>query len=87
MSSTNTTDPAGFDAMGRRVPEYRKAAALNHLRDMNPNLDTEAEMTLVGKVATAIENDDPFSALDTAQDHLDLTGAYRLLATLCTAER
>jgi hypothetical protein len=52
---------------------------------MHPHLSTEEEMTMVGGVAAAIERDEPFDAIAAAREHLDLTGAYRLLAVLCCA--
>lgn len=85
MGTHQTTPdaPDGFDAMGHPVPDRRKATALRHLREMAPDLSTEREMELVGSVAAAIERDEPYDAIQNAREVLDLTGAYRLLATLC----
>lgn len=81
MASDQT--PNGFDALGERVPDRRRAAAMRHLREMAPSLDTETEFEVVGKTAAAIERDEPYNALRAARDALDLTGAYRLIAVLC----
>lgn len=77
---------AGFDAFGNPVPDRRKTTALKHLRAMHPDLSTEEEMEIVGKVASSVEADQPFEAMRKARDVLDLTGAYRLLAALCVGE-
>lgn len=75
--------PEQFDAFGKPVPDKRKAQALSELRKMNPNLSTGKEMKVVGSVAEGIEHDRPYDAIQRAQEVLDLTGAYRLLAALC----
>ena len=83
---TDNAIPSGFEAMGEPVCDRRKSKALAHLRDMSPDLSTEREMEIVGSVSAAIERDEPYDAVAEAQDALDLTGAYRLLAVICAAD-
>lgn len=83
--------PSGYDAMGHPVPAERLSAGYRAVKEMMPDANTEEAMTLVGRVASQIERDDPYGALlDHSQGfktdlRLDLTGRYRLLATLCSA--
>ena len=84
MDSPNV--PSGWDAMGNPVPDRRKSVALSHLREMNPHLSTEEEMGVVGRVSAAIERNEPFDAMEQAREVVDTTGAYRLLAVICTAK-
>lgn len=78
--------PTGWNAIGEPVPDRRKSIALSHLREMNSNLSTEEEMSVVGRVAAAIEQDKPFEAMKQAGEVVDTTGAYRLFAVLCTSK-
>lgn len=77
-------DPKGFAAMGEQVPLDRKIQALDHLREMNPNLDSSREVLVIDRVSNAIEKDRPYEAVTEARKELDVTGAYRLLAAICT---
>lgn len=76
----------GFDAMGHPVPSNRLSAAYTAYRDMVPNASTEEAMTAVGRFAELVERDEPFNIVGKVGDPsgLDLTGRYRILATLCT---
>ena len=77
-------EPSAFDAFGRPIPMHRRTHALDTLRQIT-NWDTEQATEVIGLVATSIERDDPYQALQTAMAKgLDLTGSYRLLAALCT---
>lgn len=65
------------------------AAAYEAAKEMG--LDTEQAMTIVGWMANALERDEPYTALmDRSAGFsnqivpLDLTGRYRLMATLLT---
>lgn len=73
----------GFEAMGHPVSDHRRETAYRHARDMG--LSSEQSMRVVGAMADAVERDDPYRALGTAGEPLDITGRYRLLAVLCTA--
>lgn len=94
----------GYEAMGHPVPAHRLSAAYRAVKDMIPDVSTEAAMALVGRVAHHLENDEPYEAMREATDapvarpvssatrahrvdpgiavRLDVTGGYRLLATL-----
>jgi hypothetical protein len=77
----------GFDAMGKPVPTFRLARGLEAVREMLPGTNTEQAMALTGRVANCLERDDPYGAMGVCQQYaLDLTGAYRLIATLLTGE-
>jgi len=75
--------PTGFDAMGHPVPTDRKEAAYSMVKEMGIT-DFDKASTLVGTVANHIERDHPYEAQDAACEHLDITGAYRLMAVLMT---
>jgi len=81
----------GYEALGKPVPDERKTAALHALREMNPKLDTEACMGIIGKMVDAIVRDEPYEAMQVAREWgyskasvLDETGVLRLFATLVT---
>lgn len=74
----------GFDAMGKPIPPERLSNALDAVRAMAPDITTEEAMLLIGSTANALEEDQPYEALKHAGAFLDLTGSYRLMATLLT---
>lgn len=76
---------SGFAAFGKPVPFYRRSAADAHMKAMGVT-DAEARFTCIGAMSDAIARDDPHRAMQEAHKHLDVTGVYRLLAVLCTAE-
>lgn len=75
----------GMDAFGKPVPYYRRKAAEDHCKDMGLT-DANKIMGMVQRACDAIERDKPYEAMEAITAYLDLTGAYRLLAVLCTAE-
>ena len=81
---------SGFDAMGKPVPENRLCNAYKAIKEMLPNEDYHTRYSIVSKCAHIIRRDEPFrivgavTALDKDLNKLDLTGRYRLLATLLT---
>jgi hypothetical protein len=75
----------GFAAFGKPVPMYRRDAALEHARSMGCD-DTSRAFAVINSMATAIQNDQPYKAMEYGMQLVDLTGTYRLLAVLCTAE-
>lgn len=76
----------GFDAMGKPVPMYRRTAALAHCRDMGLT-DAEDATACIGGVADKLERDQPYEAMAEGMKYLDLTGTYRLMAVLLTAQQ
>lgn len=85
MRAADAKTASGFDAMGKPVPYYRRQAAMEHCRDMGLK-NTGAAMATIDRMAEAISRDEPYQAMEAGMAHLDLTGTYRLLAVLCTAE-
>lgn len=75
------TTLSGFNAMGHPIPEPRKQAAYNWLRTM---FSQDEARSLVDAVANKLERDEPYEAQEVVMEHLDLTGAYRLMAVLLT---
>lgn len=73
----------GFDAMGKPIPNLRKMAADDHLKDMGVT-DAEDRFSCIASVSNRLEHDDPYAALGAAMVYLDFTGAYRLMAVLLT---
>lgn len=76
----------GFAAMGKPIPAFRKEAAYAHCKQMG--LTDFAKATgVVSRMAEALERDKPYEAMEAGMAHLDLTGTYRLMAVLLTAEQ
>lgn len=71
-------EPSGFDAMGEPVPDERVREARRHAERIGCN-----DAGFVDTMARAVANDRPAKAMNTAREHVDLTGAYRILAVLC----
>lgn len=53
----------GYDAIGHPIPATRLSAAYRAVKDMIPDISTEHAMALVGRVADALERDEPYEAL------------------------
>jgi hypothetical protein len=86
MRKSNKASASGFDAFGKPVPYYRRDAALSHCRAMGLS-DTNKAMATIDRMSEAIRRDEPYQAMEAGMVWLDLTGTYRLLAVLCTAEK
>lgn len=76
---------AAFDdpmnALGHPIPDEGRQAGYEFVREVG--LEAGEAWELVGKVARALEDDEPFRAQKVAlASRLDLTGYYRLAATL-----
>lgn len=77
---------SGFDAMGFKVPAFRKAAAEEHMKDMGFT-SAEQRFDVISTMSNCIERDNSHMALEKALSMgVDATGCYRLLAVLLTAE-
>jgi len=72
----------GFAAMGKPVPMDRRDAAFRHAKQMG--LSGADAWDVIGKVADAIERDEPYRAMQEGTRRLDLIGTYRLMAVLMT---
>ena len=73
----------GFAAFGKPVPFHRRDNGYQACKSMGMK-DPEAIWTLIGQMSDKIERDEPLAAMEIAKAKLDVTGCYRLLATLCT---
>ena len=76
---------SGFDAMGKPVPIHRRTAALHCCREIGLT-DAEDTWTCVSQMAAQLERDEPYEAMAAGMRYFDLTGTYRLMAVLLTAE-
>lgn len=76
---------SGFNAMGKPVPMFRRQAALDHCKAMGLT-DTQDAWACVGRMSEALERDEPYKAMEAGMVYLDLTGTYRLMAVLLSAE-
>ena len=72
----------GFNAMGKPIPNTRKQASYDLLKEFG--LSTDSSLECVSNVSDLLERDKPFEAMEVARKYVDLTGAYRLTATLLT---
>ena len=72
--------PSDFDAMGKPVPTHRRANAYEWLKSIG--VKSEDAWECVGGMAEQLERDKPYEAMERGRQHVDLTGAYRLMAYL-----
>jgi hypothetical protein len=75
----------GFAALGKPVPFWRQGAGYEHAKAMG--LDSGRAFEIVGIFADKIKRDEPHAALEAGLKYLDVTGIYRLLAVMLTAEK
>lgn len=83
-STAGSEQNSAFDAFGQPVPAQRKQAGYDFCKTLG--LESDQAWGVVNAVALAIEEDKPFIAQQKACERFDLTGAYRLVAILCTAK-
>lgn len=82
---------SGLDALGHKVPDHRIEAGYELVKDVF-GLDSLTAMSITKSAAMAIERDDTIqiigenSHLTEAMRKIDLTGRYRLLAVMLTAQ-
>jgi hypothetical protein len=76
----------GFNAFGKPVPQFRRQAAYDTCRQIGVE-DAEICWSLANGMAEQIERDKPHAAMELGCKHLDLTGTYRVMAVLCTAQK
>ncbi len=74
----------GFAAMGKPIPFYRRQAGYEHARQMGVNEDSA--FSVICAMCDGLERDEPYTAMGAGMKHVDLTGTYRLMAVLLTAE-
>lgn len=72
-----------FNAFGKSVPTERQVAALDTAVEVI-GVDALLADPIIREAARYVELDAPESALVVLRNITDLTGAYRLLAVLCT---
>lgn len=77
MSKTFT----GFAAIGKPIPYSRRQRAYDVAKK---EMGVKNPFTLIDAMAEKLEKDNPFEAMEAAEKYVDLTGAYRLMATLLT---
>ncbi|TES99686.1 hypothetical protein E3D46_22910 [Burkholderia cepacia] len=72
-----------FNAMGKPIPAQARQVGYEACKAMG--LESGRSWECVGAVAEQLERDKPYEAQGAAMKFLDLTGAYRLMATLLAA--
>ena len=55
--------PEGFEAMGHKIPEHRREAAYQAIKEMAPEASNSERWSLVERVADLLERDQPYKAL------------------------
>ncbi len=75
----------GFDAMGKPIPFYRRQAGFEHARQMGVTKGNA--FSVVDAMCAGLERDEPYTAMEAGMKYVDLTGTYRLMAVLLTAQR
>lgn len=84
----NPEFPSGFDAFGCDVPVHRLMKGYECVKQMIPDISKEKAYSIIAKCANIIKKDRPFeiigavTGLDKDLDIIDITGRYRLMATL-----
>lgn len=81
-TSQATSVASGFDAMGEPIPNKRRDAAYAWARE-NGAERAEA-FSLVERVASHLERDRPYEALQEAQKTMGATGGYVVMSYLLT---
>jgi hypothetical protein len=75
--------PSAEAAFGRPVPTVRQVAALDTAVEVI-GIDQMLADPVIRDAARYIEKDQPDKALSVLRNITDMTGAYRLLAVMCT---
>lgn len=75
--------PTAENAFGKPVPTERQVAALDCAVE-SIGVDALLADPIIRDAARYVELDQPDNALTVLRNIVDLTGAYRLLAVLCT---
>ncbi len=75
----------GFDAMGKPIPFYRREAGYQAARSMG--VSSEDAFAVVNAMCPPLERDEPYGAMEAGMKYVDLTGTYRMMATLLAAEK
>ena len=75
--------PSGFDAFGHAVPVERQVAALDTAVEVI-GMSAMLADPVIREASRYVELDQPDKALIVLRNIVDQTGAYRLLAVLCT---
>ena len=72
-----------FNAIGKPIPPTARQAGYKACKAMG--LDSARAWECVNGMAEQLERDNPYAGQGIAMKFLDLTGTYRLMATLLTA--
>jgi len=81
---------SGFTAFGKVVSAERKQKTYEFVKEILPKTQKRTVISIINRACETIEHDRPFdligktSSLDKYFKRIDLTGRYRLLATLLT---
>ena len=68
--------------MGKPVPYERRQRAYEAAKSMG--LDADSSFMAVDGMAEQLRRDKPYEAMQVGMRYVDLTGTYRLMATLLT---
>ena len=82
LGGPDVSAATGLSALGSRVPAKRASAAYKWLRSLG--LSQEQAWGLSQSAADKIARDAPHGVFVHCEGLIDLTGAYRLMAILCT---
>lgn len=75
----------GWKNMGEDIPLERRSEALEHLKDMRPDIDSDKVWEIIGKMSKELERDNPYRAQMVCRDYLESPAvyeSYRLLSVL-----
>lgn len=84
MNQVREPEMSGFNAMGKSIPKHRKTAGYQDAQEMG--LSKAHAMECVNGMVEQLERDQPYEAQAMGMKFLDLSGTYRLMAVLLTAE-
>lgn len=75
----------GFGAMGKPIPFWRQQAGYEDCIQMG--LNKQDAHAAVNGMSEQLSRDKPYEAMEYGMKYLDLTGTYRLMAVLLTAQK
>lgn len=82
---SNVVTESAMGNMGKPIPLFRKQNAYDECKAIGMT-DPVKITACVGAVSEQLERDKPYEAMSEGMRYLDLTGTYRLFATLLISE-
>lgn len=85
IGQTQPETCSGFDNMGKPVPDFSRQKAYDTLKAIGVQ-GAALRRQVVVNMADRLERDKPYECVSEGMRAMDLTGTYRVMAVLLTAE-